>query len=111
MGSDRVRQFARFYVIPATGHGLSGNNYQVNGLGEALAVRAVPNGGIARLDLLVDWVENGVAPPDDLVLSAPGTGGRSMPLCEYPSYAQYDGGDPDSAASYHCEGHHGDDDD
>jgi len=111
MGSDRVRQFARFYVIPATGHGLSGNNYQVNGLGEALAVRAVPNGGIARLDLLVDWVENGVAPPDDLVLSAPGTGGRSMPLCEYPSYAQYGGGDPDSAASYHCEGHHGDDDD
>lgn len=101
MGPDLVRRFARFYVIPATGHGLSGSNYQVNGLGETIPVRPIPNGGIPRLDLLIDWVENGAAPPDDLVLSA---GGRSMPLCEYPSYAHYDGGDMDSAASYRCKG-------
>jgi feruloyl esterase len=99
MKPHRVRQFARFYVIPSTGHGLTGNNYQVNGLGETIPVRAIPNGGIPRLDLLVDWVENGVVPPDDLVLSA---GGRSMPLCEYPLYAHYEGGDLDSATSYHC---------
>lgn len=100
MGPQRVREFARFYVIPATGHGLSGNNYRVNGLGEAIPVRPVPNGGVPRLDLLVDWVENGVPPPDNLVLTA---GGRSMPLCEYPAYPHYYGGDPDSASSYRCE--------
>jgi feruloyl esterase len=100
MGPPRVREFARFYVIPSTGHGLTGSNYQVNGLGEAIPVRPVPSGGIPRLDLLVNWVENSVAPPDDLVLSA---GGRSMPLCEYPTYAHYDGGDLNVADSYHCE--------
>ncbi len=99
MGMRRLSEFARLYVIPSTGHGLTGNNYNVDGNGDPIPTRAIPSGGIDRLQLLVDWVENGVAPPDDLALTG---GGRSFPLCEYPKYPHYIGGDQDSADSYEC---------
>ena len=50
----------------------------------------------------VDWVEKG-QPPQRIV--AHGTTvfpGRSRPLCPYPAYAHYDGGNVEDAASFSC---------
>src|SRR5919204_136573 len=43
MGRSQVDAFARLYVIPQTGHGLSGTNYTVDGDGNALAAEPIPN--------------------------------------------------------------------
>ena len=40
MGRDTVDQFARFFVIPQVGHGLSGSSYGTNGGGQADPVHA-----------------------------------------------------------------------
>jgi feruloyl esterase len=56
-----------------------------------------------RLDAIVEWVEGGQA-PEGLVAreTREGVTQRSRPLCDYPSYARYEGGDPDDAASFSC---------
>jgi feruloyl esterase len=56
-----------------------------------------------RLDAIVAWVEGG-EPPEGLVASQVRDGAtvRTRPLCDYPSYARYDGGDPEAAASFSC---------
>ena len=52
-------------------------------------------------DMMVDWVENGVA-PDQIIASG---GGRTRPLCPFPHIAIYDGvGDPNLADSWTCGG-------
>jgi len=43
MGRTTVDQFARFFVMPQTGHGLSGTNYGVNGEGKTIASLPIPN--------------------------------------------------------------------
>jgi feruloyl esterase len=62
------------------------------------------------LGALVDWVEKGKA-PDTLVASADPANkevpaswspNRTRPLCPWPTYAKYTGGDPESAASFEC---------
>jgi feruloyl esterase len=54
------------------------------------------------LDAMVDWVEKGRQPQ---AITAHTTKGRplSRPLCPYPSYARYMGGNPDKAESFACE--------
>jgi len=98
MGQAAVDSFARLFVIPQTGHGLSGSNYATDGDGKAIAVAPVPN-GYDRLPLLLDWVEKKAAPPKQITVTA---GGRSLPLCGYPMYAKYVGGPVEAAASYAC---------
>src|SRR5690606_11673975 len=61
MGRTNVDAFARFYVMPQGGHGLSGNYYRTNGAGEEVQVRPVPN-QLDRLALIMRWVEEGIAP-------------------------------------------------
>ena len=98
MGRKEVDRFARFFVMPQTGHGLSGTNYGTSGDGKTLAVAPVPNGW-DRLALLFDWVEHGVAPGMSTTVTA---GGKSLPLCSYPTYPRYVTGASDSASSYRC---------
>ena len=43
MGRAQVDRFARFFVMPQTGHGLSGTNYGTSGDGKTLPVAPVPN--------------------------------------------------------------------
>src|SRR5678815_4280197 len=43
MGRGTVDGFARFFVMPQTGHGLSGSNYTVDGEGKTLAAQPIPN--------------------------------------------------------------------
>ena len=93
-----VDRFARFFVMPQTGHGLSGTSYTTDGTGKTITPAPIPN----RFDqtaLLFDWVERGTAPPMSVVVTA---GERSLPLCSYPSYPRYTSGPTEAAASYRC---------
>src|SRR3546814_10925315 len=50
-----------------------------------------------------DWAEQGINPADKLVIAdATGIKGRSRPLCEYPKWAKYVGGDVNRASSFVC---------
>ena len=76
--------FSRFYAVPGMSH--------CNG------------GGTEVFDLLtplVEWVEQGQAPAAIPARSA-GAAGFSRPLCPWPGYAHYTGGDPRAAASFAC---------
>ncbi len=98
MGRKKVGKFARFYVLPQTGHGLSGTNYSTDGDGKSIPAAPIPS-TFSRLNLLVDWVEKNTAPS----MSVTVTGGeRSLPMCSYPMYPKYVSGPVDSASSYAC---------
>ncbi|HLK68851.1 MAG TPA: tannase/feruloyl esterase family alpha/beta hydrolase [Bryobacteraceae bacterium] len=98
MGRAAVDSFARFFVLPQTGHGLSGTTYNTDGDGKPVAVQPVPN-SYDRLSLITDWVENGKTPGKSVTVSA---GERSMPMCSYPEYPKHSGGPAGSASSYAC---------
>ncbi len=98
MGQEAVDAFARLWVLPMTGHGLSGNAFNVNGAGEPNTSFAIPSNH-DRLGMVVAWVEKGDAPPLVPIVTA---GARSLPMCTYPSYPRYLGGAPAQASSYSC---------
>ncbi|WP_337186195.1 tannase/feruloyl esterase family alpha/beta hydrolase [Phenylobacterium sp.] len=89
MGRENVRTFARFYVAPGFGHGDGGAN--------AFDPQWDP------LSLLELWSERGVAPSTPTAIDkAPGSTDRSRPLCEYPTWPRFEGGNPNAAASFRC---------
>jgi hypothetical protein len=98
MGRKKVGKFARFFVLPQTGHGLSGTNYSTDGDGKSIPTAPIPN-TFSRLNLLMDWVEKKVTPPMSVVVTAKN---RSLPMCSYPMYPKYVSGPVDSASSYAC---------
>ena len=69
MGRPAVDSFARFFVLPQTGHGLSGNTYNTDGDGKPVTVQPIPN-AYDRLGLIMDWVENGKAPGKSVTVTA-----------------------------------------
>jgi len=98
MGRGTVDRFARFFVMPQTGHGLTGTTYSVDGDGRTIPASPIPN-RYDQLGLLFDWVEKGQAPGMSVTVTA---GDRSLPLCSYPSYPRFRTGDARSASSYAC---------
>jgi len=98
MGRDAVDSFARLWVIPQGGHGLSGRSAPINGEGEPTESIQVPSSA-DRFALLQNWVENGVAPGMSETVTS---GDRSGPMCSYPTYPHYESGDPAQASSYRC---------
>ena len=98
MGRAALDHFARFFVIPQTGHGLNGASYSVDGDGKTIPTSPIPN-TYDRLAVLMDWVENNAAPGMSLTVTA---GDRSLPLCSYPAYPKYLSGPVSSASSYRC---------
>ncbi len=97
LGKAQTAQFARLYVAPYVGHGGSGKSFTTGA--------ALPD----KVDLLSEldaWVDQGKAPPDQLVLTAydrDNKRGASWPMCRYPQYPRYRGtGDAKAAASYAC---------
>jgi pimeloyl-ACP methyl ester carboxylesterase len=98
MGRGKVDAFARLFVLPQTGHGLSGNSHTTNGAGQEIARFAIPNQYDKR-GALIAWVEQNQAPGKTLIVKA---GDRSLPLCAYPDYPKYVSGPPESASSYEC---------
>ena len=99
MGQTRLDGFARLFVMPQAGHGLSGSNYGFSGEGKAVPVAPIPN-AFDRFALLANWVERKAAPGLSVVVTA---GDRSLPLCSYPAYPRYKSGPPTAAGSYSCE--------
>ena len=98
MGRSTVDSFARFYVLPQTNHGLSGNNYAFDGEGKAIQSKPIPN-TYDRVGLLIRWVENKEAPGKAVTVKA---GERSLPMCSYPEFPAYVSGDVNAAASWAC---------
>ena len=98
MGRATVDRFARFYVMPQTGHGLSGTNYGITGEGRQIPSLPIPN-RYDQIGLLFDWVEKGATPGMSVTLTA---GEKSLPLCSYPAYPRYQTGPAGAAASYRC---------
>jgi hypothetical protein len=98
MGRKKVDAFARFFVLPQTGHGLSGTNYSVDGEGKSIPTAPIPS-TFSRLNLLVYWVEKKTAPPMSVTVTGRN---RSLPMCSYPTYPKYVNGPVDAAASYAC---------
>ena len=98
MGRANVDRFARLFVMPQTGHGLSGTSYTSDGTGKEITPQPIPN-RFDQIGLLFDWVENMAAPGMSVVVSA---GERSLPLCSYPTYPRYREGAAGSASSYEC---------
>jgi feruloyl esterase len=84
-GYSNLMPWFRFYLAPGVSHCGGGAGPGPQNL----------------FGVLVDWVENDVA-PDTILASG---GGRTRPLCPYPQTAIYDGvGDPNDAASFRCGG-------
>jgi feruloyl esterase len=97
-GQAVVDKSVRYYVSPNVGHSSAGNS--ASGV-------AVPNAEDTML-YLQNWVENGIAPPDNVIQrrydrQAPFAAQASRPLCRYPSYPRYNGsGDANDATTYSC---------
>ena len=85
-GAKNVDKFARFYEVPGSGH--------------ALGAAFTP--GWDSLTTLEIWVENGVAPANQIVTDTAVHFGRTRPLCEYPTWPRYIGGDQNLASSFTC---------
>ena len=98
MGRDAVDEFARLYVLPQTGHGLTGRSAAIDGNGNVIEQTAIPS-NFDRFALLQAWVENGVEPGKTEIATG-ATGSR--PMCSYPEYPRYIGGVASEAGSYRC---------
>jgi feruloyl esterase len=98
MGRGTVDAFARLFVLPQAGHGLSGNSHTTTGAGAEVTRFQIPNQYDKR-GALIAWVEQNQAPGKTLRVAA---GERSLPLCSYPAYPKYVSGPADIAESYQC---------
>ncbi len=89
VGRRATDRFARFYLVPGANH--------VN-VGAAFAA------GWDSLTALENWAEHGTAPAHPVVTDVdPAHGHRTRPLCPYPTWPRYLGGDPDTAGSFTCQ--------
>ena len=106
MGQKKLNKFARLYVVPHAGHGLSGKSYKMNGDGETVEVKNIPSpNSNDKMDMIISWVEEGRAPAKTLVINSDGRigvkpEGKGYILCSYPNYPRYIGGPRDQVSSY-----------
>jgi feruloyl esterase len=106
MGQKKLDKFARLYVVPQAGHGLSGKSYKMNGDGETVEVKNIPSpNSNDKMEMIISWVEEGRAPAKTLVINSEGRigvkpEGKGYILCSYPNYPRYIGGPQDQASSY-----------
>jgi feruloyl esterase len=85
-GPKHVDKFARFYEVPGAGH----------------AFGAAFTPGWDSLTALENWVEKRIAPTNQIVTDTAVHAGRTRPLCQYPAWPKYIGGDQNLASSFTC---------
>jgi Tannase and feruloyl esterase len=89
LGQANADRFLRLYTAPGVDHVGSG-----------------APGNVDMLATLVDWVERGKAPTGlqivDQSLAPPFAVTRARPLCEWPRWPRFKGGDAALAASFEC---------
>jgi feruloyl esterase len=98
VGQEAVEQSARLYISPASTH---------TGPATSVTTGASVPTMIDLLDPLDRWVTKEEAPADALVqtmkaVEPPHEVQASRPMCQYPKYPHYVGGDPRQSASYAC---------
>jgi tannase/feruloyl esterase len=86
LGPALTRTFMRYYLVPGANHA----NYGPSAFAASWD----------SLSALERWVETGQPPANPVVADA--NRNRTRPLCEYPGWPRYRGGDPDSASSFVC---------
>ncbi|WNV87065.1 tannase/feruloyl esterase family alpha/beta hydrolase [Umezawaea sp. Da 62-37] len=86
LGPVSARESTRYYVVPGANHANFGT--------PAFAA------GWDSLSALERWVERGRPPVNPVVADV--NHDRTRPLCEYPTWPRYRGGDADSASSFTC---------
>ncbi|MDT7797840.1 MAG: hypothetical protein QOI78_1273 [Actinomycetota bacterium] len=86
VGPRATDAFLRYYVVPGANHANFG----------APAFAA----GWDSLSALEHWVDGGRPPANPVVADL--THPRTRPLCAYPAWPRYRGGDPDQASSFVC---------
>jgi feruloyl esterase len=106
LGQKKLDKFARLYVVPQAGHGLSGKSYKMNGDGKTVEVKNIPSpNSNDKMDMIISWVEEGNAPAKTLVVSRDGRigvkpEGAGYLLCSYPNFPKYISGPQDQVSSY-----------
>jgi feruloyl esterase len=81
-----IDEYGRLYLVPGMAHCAGGEQT------------------LDTFDLLtplVEWVENGDA-PDAVTATGVSMPGQSRPLCPWPTYAHFSGGDSADAGNYQC---------
>jgi feruloyl esterase len=90
-GQSAADEFVEYYTAPGVEHCNGGN-------------------GADKVDLagpMFEWLEKGTKPSSSTIIAtqrtvAAGATPASRPLCRYPQYPQYVGGDPNAATSFAC---------
>ena len=85
-GQEALSSFLKFYLVPGGSHGYGG---QFEGAYDGLTV-------------LDNWVTKGVAPSNLVITDMISSTGRTRPLCEYPQWPKYVGGDVNASSSFAC---------
>jgi feruloyl esterase len=107
-GLSTTRQFFRYFLVPGMAH--CGGGPGLHDFGQNLQREVPQDSDHDILTALVRWVEEGVA-PDEIIASTymddvSSKGIRlQRPICPYPQFPKYIGGDQNSASSYRCVAH------
>jgi feruloyl esterase len=83
---ENIEEYGRLYLVPGMAHCQGGD--------------LTPD-SFDLLTPIVEWVENGTA-PGATTATGRSMQGQSRPLCPYPSYAHFTGGDAAAAQNYEC---------
>jgi feruloyl esterase len=107
-GLTQTQEFFRYFLVPGMAH--CGGGPGLHEFGQSLRLEVPQDRDHDILTSLIGWVEQGIA-PDKIIASTyvddnSAKGIRfQRPICPYPEFPKYIGGDQNSATSYRCTAH------
>lgn len=101
LGQPNVDKFMRFYVAPGQQHSMGATIVQRGAYGDE-----IPS-SFDFVTLLDNWVAGKVVPSDSIMLTQkqaipPFTVSSTRPICRYPTFPRYVGGDRMVGTNYRC---------